>query len=93
VAHQRFHGRPAQRARDTLRRKALPCWLCGEPIDYRLPPSDPMSFTLDHEHPQKHNPGLIWDKAGHRPAHRRCNSRRGTGSPDSIKPPPRSREW
>jgi 5-methylcytosine-specific restriction endonuclease McrA len=92
MAHQRFHGRPAQRMRDQLRRKGLPCHLCGGAIDYGLPPSDPMSYTLDHIAPQKYG-GSVWDRTNHAPAHRSCNSRKGTGSGEHIKPPPRSRAW
>jgi 5-methylcytosine-specific restriction endonuclease McrA len=92
VAHQKFHGRPAQRARDVLRRKRLPCWLCGQAINYELPPSDPMSYTLDHVQPQRYGGDLL-DRNNHKPAHRSCNSKKGTGSGDHLKPPPRSREW
>ena len=38
--------------RDQHRRRFLaskpPCGICGEPIDYSLPSSDPKSFVVDH---------------------------------------------
>ena len=68
----------------------LPCWLCGQPIDYRLRhrPGQPIpdgAFEADHyrtwaRHPEdRMNPGNL------RPAHHRCNRAR------SDKPPERAR--
>lgn len=92
-AHQAFHGHRSRVHRENLRRKQLPCWLCGQPIDYRLPSHHPMAFTLDHVHAQALNPESIWDRNNHRAAHRRCNSQKGTTDGSHLKPLPRSREW
>lgn len=58
----------------------LPCWLCGDSIDTRLPSTDRMSFTADHFEPL--NTGGHLTRNELRPAHRSCNSRRG----DAIMP-------
>ncbi|MGV4377948.1 HNH endonuclease [Trueperella pyogenes] len=82
-----------------LRRKAqaqnLPCWICGQPIDYQADWRSKWSFTADHVIPI----ALGGSQRGElRPAHRSCNSRRGdtTRKPKTrrIKPVERySRNW
>ncbi|MCL2795845.1 MAG: HNH endonuclease [Microbacteriaceae bacterium] len=62
-----------KRAR-ALRHRRQPCWLCGKPIDYSLPYTDPMAFTADHVQPRALGGKLISEL---RAAHRSCNSRRG----------------
>jgi len=40
----------AQRDRDRARIRAMQpaCYLCGQPIDFTLPHTDPLSFVVDH---------------------------------------------
>ena len=60
-----------------------PCWLCGQPIDYRIPWQDPHTghvnndaFELDHAYPRSLYPELAEDPGGFRPSHRACNRQR-----------------
>jgi 5-methylcytosine-specific restriction endonuclease McrA len=61
------------RARVAATRAA--CHICGNPIDYALPHTDPHSFVIDHVIPLA--------KGGHdsienvRAAHRQCNRAKG----------------
>jgi len=61
--------------------KSEPCWLCGEPIDYRLKFPHPRSWSLDHVIPLKDNPGLLLNPAGFKSAHLDCNRHRGSDEP------------
>lgn len=85
-------GRPWRRIVAQAKRE-MPkvCHLCREPIDMALPRTHPMSWTLDHVVPLSlgGNPESL---ANLRPAHRRCNSRKGasTRPPD---PPTTSQAW
>jgi 5-methylcytosine-specific restriction endonuclease McrA len=88
-----WHGEAARRARDRVRRRRLPCCLCGKPIDYSLPKSHPMSFTLEHKVSRLLAPELMFDSNNHDAAHRSCNSSKGTGSGEHLRPLPASREW
>ena len=36
------------RHRKTIARDEPPCGICGDPIDYALPYTDPRSFVVDH---------------------------------------------
>ncbi|MCM3907595.1 HNH endonuclease [Trueperella bernardiae] len=82
-----------------LRRKAkahnLPCWICGQPIDYTADWRSRWSFTADHVIPI----ALGGNPRGElRPAHRACNSRRGDTTnrrqPAIVKPvEKRSKKW
>ena len=36
------------RHRAAIKRERPPCGICGEPIDYDLPHTDPKSFVVDH---------------------------------------------
>lgn len=75
-----------------LRKLRRPCHICGQPIDYSLPYTDPMSFTADHIEPRSLGGSLYGEL---KPAHRACNSRRGnrTGYRPTVKPPVTSRAW
>ncbi|ODA69527.1 HNH endonuclease [Streptomyces sp. AVP053U2] len=87
------NGRPYRRLVDWLRAQHLPCWLCGHEIGYGLDARHPLSFTLDHLVPLSRGGDLL-DRANARPAHRRCNSRRGARVTEITKPQPRaSRRW
>lgn len=62
----------------------LPCWLCGQSIDYSIPHRDPITgvhnddaFELDHLYPRSTHPELSEDPANFKPSHRACNYMRG----------------
>lgn len=65
-----------------------PCSICGEPIDLALKYPHPMSMVLDHYVPIVAG-GHPTDERNHRPAHNRCNGRKGA----SVPTPKRSRQW
>lgn len=78
-------------------RRELPwvCWVCGNPILKHLNhATDPMGHTVDHDPPRKTLLLLGLDPEDPRylrPAHRRCNSRKGSG--EAPIPPKASRRW
>ncbi|TPX00978.1 HNH endonuclease [Schumannella luteola] len=55
----------------------LPCWLCGQPIDYDLQWPDPGSFSVDHVVPHSRSPELREDPGNLRSSHLLCNQKRG----------------
>lgn len=58
--------------RATIKRSKPACHICGQPIDYDLPYSDPKSFVVDHVIPlAKGGADNIGNAAA---AHRDCNS-------------------
>lgn len=59
-----------------LRSQALPCALCGQPIDYSLPAGHPLSFEVDEIVPVSRG-GSPFERANVQPAHRICNERKG----------------
>jgi 5-methylcytosine-specific restriction endonuclease McrA len=59
----------------------LPCWLCGQAIDYEAPADDPNAFTVDHVKPLSLHPDLAEVESNQRAAHRRCNVGRGNRPP------------
>lgn len=74
-------GRPWRRAQAVVRAQVRdhhrPCHLCGHPIDLTLPATHRQSFTVDHLDPLAlGGPPRDLDRLA--PAHRSCNSRRGT---------------
>lgn len=68
------HRRRILRAR--VKALGLPCAICGAPIDYSLPPLDPMSYELDEIIPVSLG-GSELDPENVQPAHRICNERKG----------------
>jgi hypothetical protein len=72
------------KASKELKRQAraddAPCFLCGKRIDYDAPMRSPWSFTADHVVSLESGGPLVPEQGGLRPAHRRCNSRRGSGN-------------
>lgn len=70
------NGRPYRRMCEAQRAMGLPCWLCGQDIDYQADPRSRRSFTLDHAVPLSLGGDLL-DPANARSAHRACNSARG----------------
>lgn len=59
------------RHRAAIARDKPPCALCGQPIDYDLPVSDPKSFVVDHIVPL--NKGGADAISNCQAAHRDCN--------------------
>jgi 5-methylcytosine-specific restriction endonuclease McrA len=69
-------GRRWNRLKANQRAKRLPCWLCGQPINYNLKAPHPDSFSVDHAKPWVTHPALREDPANLRSAHYGCNSSR-----------------
>lgn len=64
------------------RAKHLPCWLCGQPINYNAAnPNDDDAFSYDHAKPWSTHPHLRLDPDNGRSAHIRCNKSRGNRPP------------
>jgi 5-methylcytosine-specific restriction endonuclease McrA len=83
-------GRPWRRVRAQVLADNPTCWLCGHPIDLTLPATHTMSPTVDHVTALAAG-GQERDPANLRPAHRRCNSRKGAGQAQPRQPT--SRPW
>lgn len=86
-------GHQARQARVRLRRKRLPCYLCGQPIDYTLHHLDPQAFQLDHIVPLSVAPHLAFDPTNHGATHRTCNRAKSDGPVNGTKRVPTSRAW
>ena len=70
------------------------CHICGEPIDYFVPPSStPDSYEPDHLIPVSLRPDLELDLTNIAPSHRRCNRQRGDGTNGTNAIGERSRKW
>jgi 5-methylcytosine-specific restriction endonuclease McrA len=65
-----------------------PCGICGEPIDYTLPHTDPRSYVVDHIIPMhvSHDDSIGNKQA----AHRDCNRTKSANVPDGYEAPPRT---
>lgn len=61
--------------------QGLPCWLCGQPIDWDAAPQTPNAFEPDHFHPRSTHPELALDPENLRPSHCSCNRSRQDGMP------------
>jgi 5-methylcytosine-specific restriction endonuclease McrA len=59
------------------RAKHLPCWHCGQPIDYTLKWPDPNSFSADHLKPYVRHPELRYDPGNVVSSHLLCNQKKG----------------
>ncbi|MFI9537467.1 HNH endonuclease [Nocardia fusca] len=66
-----------QIARSLKLRRAQPCFICRQPIDYRLPHDDPEAFTVEHIKPRSTHPHLELEPSNCAPAHASCNKSRG----------------
>lgn len=62
-----------KRVAKAQRAKRLPCFLCGQPIDYDLKWPDPNSFSADHVKPYARHPELRYDPGNVVSTHLRCN--------------------
>lgn len=71
----------SKKERDAFKRAGeavgAPCWLCGAPIRYDLPSSEPASHALDHRLPVSVYPHLFRDMDNWEHSHRVCNEKRG----------------
>ena len=76
----RYHHAPRSTTRRDAHRRAIArsaaaCHICGRPIDYTLPHTDPMSFVVDHIVPlAKGGSDDLSNKAA---AHKDCNGAKG----------------
>lgn len=61
-----------------LRARGLPCFLCGQPIDYELEFPDPYSFSVEHIRPYSTNEELREDPGNLTAAHLKCNQSKGS---------------
>lgn len=66
-----------QEHRRRCRAANLPCALCGDPIDYSLPPTSPHAFQSDHRIPVSVRPDLGYHASLLQPSHASCNRSRG----------------
>lgn len=70
------------------------CWICGEPIDYSVPPSTtPDSYEPDHVIAVNMDASRELDLNNIRASHRRCNRARGDGTNGTNVLGRRSRVW
>nr|DAF64963.1 MAG TPA: HNH endonuclease, GmR87, NESG, Structural Genomics.6A [Siphoviridae sp. ctPrm3] len=56
-----------------LRSQGRPCWICGLPIDYGVPPGNPGAFECDELVPVSRG-GSPFDRDNVAAAHRCCNN-------------------
>lgn len=87
---RRSNGWRRTKLREWLRSQGGPCHICGGPIDYGLPPGDPMSFEVDEIVPVSRG-GSPFDRDNVAPAHRICNERRGNRSVAAAQASPKPR--
>ncbi|WP_082123948.1 HNH endonuclease [Arthrobacter sp. YC-RL1] len=76
--------RAYRRKAQHLRNKQLPCAWCGHPIDYTLPPNNPLAFTADHTQPLATGGHLYNQEL--QPMHRKCNATKGATTPPTLRP-------
>lgn len=81
---RKSNGHRQRQSWSWLRSQERGCWICrafGRPdaIDYGLPASDPMSFSVDHIVPVSKG-GSLYDHDNLDAAHKRCNVWRGNRS-------------
>lgn len=76
------------------RREAIPCHVCGLPIDWNVDWKHRLAFTADHEHAIRDGGDV---RGALLVAHRGCNTRRfnleKAGKATARRPAVRSREW
>lgn len=79
---------------DRDRKANAPCHICGQPIDYSLPPSSgPEAYEPDHVIPVAKRPDLELDLNNILASHARCNRSRGDGTNGENALGMRSRIW
>lgn len=85
----RSYRRKAKKTLRAMPGETVVCWICGEPIDLTLHYQNPMAGTADHLDAVGTGGHILGEL---RPAHRSCNSRRGTGQ-DRHQPTQVSSAW
>ena len=79
---------------DRDRKARAVCHICGQPIDYSLPPSSgPEAWEPDHVIPVSKRPDLELDLNNILASHTRCNRSRGDGTNGENALGMRSRVW
>lgn len=79
---------------DRDRRDRAPCHICGQAIDYTLPPSSaPNAWEPDHVVPISQRPDLELDLLNIKASHTRCNRSRKDGKNSQNDIGMRSRIW
>lgn len=79
---------------DRDRKARAVCHICGEPIDYFVPPSSTTrAYEPDHVIPVHLRPDLELDLDNIKAAHRGCNRQRGDGTNGTNVIGMRSRIW
>ena len=96
-------GRSTRRFRQLARQvhsRRLPCVICGQPIDYRLPyiseltgEPDPRSKSIQHLLSVKTHPELAETIENMASAHLGCNQKAGVDGAEDLTQPPTTREW
>lgn len=88
MEQSRTHTRRDRTLARAVRRRGDDCHLCGEPIDYDLPPGHPQAFEADHIIPVAVGGTSTLDNIA--ASHRVCNQRKGdgrrAGRPDTPAP-------
>lgn len=74
---KRGSTRAWKRGAAVQRAKRLPCFHCGQPIDYDLRWPDPASFSADHLRPYVRHPELRLDPGNVVSSHLLCNQKKG----------------
>lgn len=70
------------------------CHICGQPIDYTLPPSSAYNaWEPDHVIPVSKNKWMELDLQNVKASHRHCNRARGDGTGNSNELGMQSRIW
>lgn len=77
AAHAGRSTRTWRRLAAAQRAKRLPCWHCGQPIDYTAPAGHPDSFSADHLKPWINHPHLREDPGNVVSSHLLCNQKKG----------------
>lgn len=89
--HQGRSGRPWARIKAQWKRTSWVCYLCGHEIPRVVPPNHPLEYTVDHiDARSRGGPPTMENTA---PAHRRCNSRKGTKPLAELELLKTSRAW
>jgi 5-methylcytosine-specific restriction endonuclease McrA len=89
--HQGRSGRPWARIKAAWKRTSRICYLCGAWIPEDVPWNDPLAYTVDHIDPRSRGGEPTMENTA--PAHRRCNSRKGTKPLAELELLKTSRAW
>jgi 5-methylcytosine-specific restriction endonuclease McrA len=89
--HQGRSGRPWARIKANWKRISWVCYLCGHQIPRGVPFNHPLAYTVDHIDARSRGGPPTMDNTA--PAHRRCNSRKGTKQLHELELLKTSRAW